>query len=193
MIIESSELNKIRAMSSGAQIVLRIGCYDLLHQGHVAGIELAKRLGGILVVGVLSDEAVRQRKGPSRPINPEGTRVATIDSLPGVDYSFIAPESTLSLAEVFQRLRPDVFVELEEGRHHGWLKEMFVRAMGSHLVVDQGYKIDSTSDMIERLGVDGASEQSALFVASVIAGNASAPEALPLESSAAVPLAHIDS
>ena len=43
----------------------------MLHIGHARYFENAKRHGDILVVGVDSDEKVRERKGPERPVVPD--------------------------------------------------------------------------------------------------------------------------
>ena len=40
------------------------GCFDLMHSGHFNAIRQAKALCETLVVGVISDEAILQNKGP---------------------------------------------------------------------------------------------------------------------------------
>ena len=40
------------------------GCFDLMHSGHFNAIRQAKALCDTLVVGVISDEAILQNKGP---------------------------------------------------------------------------------------------------------------------------------
>ena len=49
------------------------GAFDLLHVGHVRYLKAAKDLtrGGLLFVGVNTDESVRLSKGPHRPVVPE--------------------------------------------------------------------------------------------------------------------------
>lgn len=59
----------------GLKIVLTSGTFDLFHIGHAQYLEKAKALGDVLIVGVDSDEKVRERKGPMRPIVPENERV----------------------------------------------------------------------------------------------------------------------
>ncbi|MDM7460849.1 MAG: adenylyltransferase/cytidyltransferase family protein, partial [bacterium] len=56
--------------AAGLRIVLTNGCFDLLHVGHLRYLQEARRLGDLLVVGVNSDESVRQLKGEARPIVP---------------------------------------------------------------------------------------------------------------------------
>ena len=65
--------HSIDAITSDKQcnkkIVFTNGCFDILHVGHIRYLSEARSLGDILVVGVNSDESVRNLKGPSRPIN----------------------------------------------------------------------------------------------------------------------------
>ena len=49
------------------------GCFDILHRGHLELLRYAKRLGYVYV-GIDTDECVREKKGPSRPIHTEEDR-----------------------------------------------------------------------------------------------------------------------
>ena len=44
------------------RIVLVTGGFDPLHSGHIAYLDAAKRLGDMLIVGVNSDEWLKQKK-----------------------------------------------------------------------------------------------------------------------------------
>src|SRR5205085_10183969 len=70
------ELLALRARwrADGKTVVWTNGCFDLLHVGHVRGLQEARGLGDVLVVGVNSDASVRRLKGPGRPIVPEAER-----------------------------------------------------------------------------------------------------------------------
>lgn len=69
----------------GLRIVLTSGVFDLFHVGHAQYLEKAKALGDILIVGVDSDEKVRERKGPSRPVVPENERVLILSHVRHAD------------------------------------------------------------------------------------------------------------
>lgn len=69
----------------GLRIVLTSGTFDLFHIGHAQYLEKAKALGDILIVGVDSDAKVKERKGPSRPIVPEGERVLILSHVRHAD------------------------------------------------------------------------------------------------------------
>src|SRR5690606_1801424 len=60
----------------GDRLVLTNGCFDVLHAGHLASLEEAAAMGDYLVVAVNDDDSVRRLKGPDRPVNSVGDRVA---------------------------------------------------------------------------------------------------------------------
>lgn len=101
-----------RWMREKKVLVWTNGCFDVVHVGHLHCLEEAKRLGDILVVGVNSDAAVRELKGPGRPIFPVDERMRLLAALRTTDYVVefdgITPETAL------KDLRPDVDVKGED-------------------------------------------------------------------------------
>lgn len=67
------------------RVVYTYGAFDILHAGHIELLEKAKQLGDVLVVGLLSDNAISERKGNSRPIQPFNDRMCVLSSLRSVD------------------------------------------------------------------------------------------------------------
>ncbi|MGH3915526.1 MAG: D-glycero-beta-D-manno-heptose 1-phosphate adenylyltransferase [Pseudonocardiaceae bacterium] len=93
----------------GGRLVATGGCFDLLHPGHLTLLRRARALGDCLVVCLNSDESVRRRKGPGRPIVPATDRIALLQALEPVDAVTVFDEDTpLALLEI---LRPDVWVK----------------------------------------------------------------------------------
>lgn len=92
--------------SEGKIVVWTNGCFDLLHPGHIRSLQAAKRLGDILVVGLNSDDSVRQLKGPGRPVLSELERAEVLSALACVDYVVVFAELRPDAALL--RLRPDV-------------------------------------------------------------------------------------
>jgi D-beta-D-heptose 7-phosphate kinase/D-beta-D-heptose 1-phosphate adenosyltransferase len=90
----------------GKTVVWTNGCFDLLHVGHVRGLQEARTLGDVLIVGVNSDESVRRLKGPERPIVPDAERAEVLAALACVDYVVIFGEATPEAA--LARLKPDI-------------------------------------------------------------------------------------
>jgi rfaE bifunctional protein nucleotidyltransferase chain/domain len=91
------------------RLVVTNGCFDLLHPGHVTYLEAARNLGDLLLVGVNADAAVRELKGPNRPVNSEADRAAVLAALESVGGICIFVERTatrfLSVAQ------PDLYVK----------------------------------------------------------------------------------
>ena len=91
------------------RVVFTNGCFDLLHPGHVRGLEQARQMGDVLLVGLNSDASVRLLKGPTRPVIPEAERAEILSALEAVDAVVIFDEPTPR--EVISRLLPDVLVK----------------------------------------------------------------------------------
>lgn len=98
-----------RDKRNGRRVVFTNGCFDLLHPGHIETLEQARALGDILIVGVNGDSAVRQLKGPGRPILPAMERAEILAALESVDAVVIFEE--LTPRETIARLLPDVLVK----------------------------------------------------------------------------------
>jgi rfaE bifunctional protein nucleotidyltransferase chain/domain len=97
------------ARSRGQTLVVTNGCFDLLHAGHVTGLETARNLGDALLVGLNSDDSVRQLKGPGRPVNSGADRAAVLAALESVSAVCIFEEK--SAANFLRRARPDIYVK----------------------------------------------------------------------------------
>jgi len=95
--------------ASGKRLVVTNGCFDLLHLGHVTYLESARQQGDALLVGVNSDNAVRQLKGPDRPVTPENDRAAVLAALESVDGVCIFAESTAT--RFLAAAQPDIYVK----------------------------------------------------------------------------------
>jgi rfaE bifunctional protein nucleotidyltransferase chain/domain/rfaE bifunctional protein kinase chain/domain len=93
----------------GGTVVATGGCFDLLHAGHVATLEAARRLGDCLVVCLNSDTGVRALKGPGRPVNPQADRARLVAALACVDAVVVFDEPTP--ATLLSWLRPDIWVK----------------------------------------------------------------------------------
>jgi D-glycero-beta-D-manno-heptose 1-phosphate adenylyltransferase len=100
---------RARLRDQKRKLVVTNGCFDLLHTGHVTYLESARNLGDALLVGMNSDAAVRELKGPGRPVNSESDRaqvLAALESLTGVCI-FSERTATRFLAAA----EPDIYVK----------------------------------------------------------------------------------
>lgn len=98
-----------RLRSQGKKVVLTNGCFDIIHVGHVRYLNAARELGDCLVVGLNSDESVRQLKGLSRPINPQEDRAEVLAGLACVDYVTIFSEETAE--KLVAEIKPDIYAK----------------------------------------------------------------------------------
>ncbi|MBX9704072.1 MAG: bifunctional heptose 7-phosphate kinase/heptose 1-phosphate adenyltransferase, partial [Silvanigrellaceae bacterium] len=93
----------------GRKVVFTNGCFDILHAGHVKYLQQAKALGDFLVVGLNSDESIKQLKGPSRPIQTFLDRAEILASLACVD--FVVGFHELTPLNTILEVRPDILVK----------------------------------------------------------------------------------
>jgi rfaE bifunctional protein nucleotidyltransferase chain/domain len=93
----------------GGTVVATGGCFDLLHLGHLATLQAARRLGDCLIVCLNSDASVARLKGPDRPLNGEADRSRLLAALDCVDAVVIFDEPTPEA--VLSWLRPEVWVK----------------------------------------------------------------------------------
>ncbi len=129
-------LNRLRATGSASatprRIVMTNGCFDLLHPGHVASLEAARKLGDCLVVGLNSDRSVRALKGPGRPVIDQQGRAEMLAALQSVDYVVIFDET--SVAGLVQQVQPDVLAKSAEYGPDKIVGHEIVRRHGGHVV-----------------------------------------------------------
>lgn len=112
------DLSRVACISAalktlGVSVVLTSGTFDLIHQGHSRYLEAARKLGGFLIVGVDSDEKVRARKGPRRPIIPEDERLLMVAHQRGVGVVTLKHQWHPKWA-LIEAVRPDVLVATED-------------------------------------------------------------------------------
>jgi D-beta-D-heptose 7-phosphate kinase/D-beta-D-heptose 1-phosphate adenosyltransferase len=91
------------------QVVATGGCFDILHVGHIACLEAARKAGDALIVLLNSDDSVRRLKGPERPAVPAPERARVLRALQSVDAVVVFEEDDPRAA--LERLRPDVWAK----------------------------------------------------------------------------------
>jgi D-beta-D-heptose 7-phosphate kinase/D-beta-D-heptose 1-phosphate adenosyltransferase len=85
------------------------GTFDVLHPGHLALLNYARSLGDYVVVGIDTDDRVREKKGPSRPVNGEKDRRIMLLNLKSVDeVKFFGTDEELE--NLIKLVRPNIMV-----------------------------------------------------------------------------------
>ncbi|HEY4417549.1 MAG TPA: D-glycero-beta-D-manno-heptose 1-phosphate adenylyltransferase [Verrucomicrobiae bacterium] len=95
--------------ASGKKLVVTNGCFDILHLGHVTYLENARNLGDALLIGTNSDDATRQLKGPTRPVNSEMDRASVLAALQSVDGVCIFDDKAAT--KFLAAAQPDIYVK----------------------------------------------------------------------------------
>jgi len=134
------------ARRAGKRIVFTNGCFDLLHAGHVAYLQQARREGDVLVVGLNSDASVKKLKGPERPLVPERERAQVLAALEAVTYITVFADETP--ANIIEHLRPDVLVKGADYAPDQVVGRQTVESYGGRLVLVPLVKGQSTSGLI---------------------------------------------
>jgi phosphoheptose isomerase len=98
--------------SSGRTVVSTNGVFDVVHVGHLRGLEHARALGDVLIVAINDDAAVAELKGSDRPIFPLEERMELVAGLRPVDYVVSFAEATPE--RLLSQLRPDVHCKGED-------------------------------------------------------------------------------
>ncbi len=133
----------------GKRIVFTNGCFDIIHPGHIAYLSKAKDFGDILVIGLNSDDSVRQLKGENRPIIPEKERAFMLASLRFVDAVVVFDEETpINLIEMLQ---PDVLVKGKDYKAEEIVGYDIVKAKGGTVETIELVEGFSTTSLIDKL------------------------------------------
>lgn len=92
------------------RIVLVGGCFDIIHPGHIAFLDAAKKQGDTLIVMLESDITVRRLKGENRPIHSQSERAQVLSHLDLVDIVVLLPElkSDQEYRKVIKTISPSV-------------------------------------------------------------------------------------
>ena len=130
------------------KVVVASGYFDPLHVGHLECLELAKGLGGKLVVIVNSDKQAVLKKGFA--FMPEEERMKIVGALGCVDEVVLSIDDDQTQCKTLAMIKPDIFAKGGD-RHAGEIPESDVcRELGIEIVDGLGEKIQSSSELVER-------------------------------------------
>lgn len=100
------------------------GTFDVLHIGHIKLLEYASSLGTVRV-GIDTDERVKEKKGPKRPVNNLEDRIKFMESIKYVD-SVVSFGSNEELETRIKEWDSDIMVIGDDYTYH--------ETIGAHLV-----------------------------------------------------------
>ncbi|WP_055520185.1 PfkB family carbohydrate kinase [Streptomyces aurantiacus] len=137
-----------RVRDEGGTVVAAGGCFDLLHAGHVALLQAARRTGDCLIVCVNSDASVRHRKGGSRPLVPAADRVRVLLALGCVDAVAVFDEDTPE--RLLNEVRPHIWAKGGDYALTRLPEATLVKSWGGQVVLLPYLDGRSTTELADR-------------------------------------------
>ena len=135
---------------NGKTVVFTNGCFDILHIGHLRYLQEAKALGDCLVVGLNTDDSVRQLKGPDRPFVPEFERAEMLAGFQCVDYVVLFSEVTA--INLIKELRPSIYVKGGDYTALDQIPETeTVQSIGGEIVIVPKIEGKSTTRLVSQV------------------------------------------
>ena len=99
------------------------GTFDLLHRGHLELLNYAKSLGYVYV-GIDTDECIKEKKGPTRPIHNQEERKFHLENLKSVD-EVIFFSSEPEFEGLIKSLEPDIIIVGSDWKEKSTIKSYY--------------------------------------------------------------------
>ena len=149
-----TDLNKLKqsvldAKNNNEKIVFTNGCFDLIHQGHIACLRDAKSRGDRLIVAINDDMSVKKLKGDDRPICSLENRIAVLEELSCIDWIVSFTEDTP--LHLIKELKPDVFVKGGDYKKEQLAEYKLVNEYGGEVVITPYIEGCSTTEIIDSI------------------------------------------
>ena len=124
-------------------------CGDILHKGHIEHLKNCKALGDKLIVGVLTDVAIMEKK--QRPAMSFDERFDLVRSLKWVDL--VVAQNTYSPLENVMALRPDILVEATD--HKEQPANEYMESIGGRVLAMPYYPDHSSTEVKNKIREEG--------------------------------------
>lgn len=136
-----------KCQKEGKKVVIVTGCFDLIADAHVRFLRHAKKMGDVLVVGIESDQRIREFKGPLKPINTVSQRKEVLEAIRSVDYTFV----------IYGSPRQDV-VQFYTRLHKQLKADVLAISKGDPHTQDRKFEIESAGGKLEIISVNDSSD-----------------------------------
>ncbi len=130
-------------------VVFTNGCFDIIHKGHTDYLFASAREGEKLVVGLNSNESVRELKGNSRPIIDQESRANVLASMFFVDAVVVFEE--LTPIKIIKKVSPDVLIKGADYNSEDMVGSDHVRSYGGKIKTIPLSGEYSTSKIINKI------------------------------------------
>jgi len=124
------------------------GTFDMFHEMHRTYLQRCRRRCNFLIVGVDSDDLVRETKGPDRPIVPEHQRVSLVASMSAVGAAFTL-DSLQDLRTLVDLGSVNLIFRNQEWK--GREKEVVGSDKAEVVIISDSVQVNSTSQLIEEV------------------------------------------
>ena len=142
--------NELKA--EGKTIIIKIGCFDILHIGHLKMFERCKKHADILIVAVGSDAVVKELKGET--YFDEKNRAMMLCAISLVDYVVILRESDHT--KLLKLIKPHYYnIPVDDGQSDiklKMIKELSITPMfdPNSMVINKDKVIEPHSGAIKK-------------------------------------------
>ena len=152
-IFSQNEWHELKARvtawkKAGQELVFTNGCFDILHDGHIALLKFARNQSGKTVVGLNSDQSVSRLKGSDRPVNTECVRAKKLLETSYIDAVVIYGEDTPQAITDF--LEPDILIKGDDYRFETTIGAPEVTARGGRVLFFKRIPGISTTGLLNR-------------------------------------------
>ena len=121
------------------------GTFDILHRGHLELLRYAKTRGYVYV-GIDTDECIKGKKGPTRPVHNEVERKFLLENLKTVD-EVIFFSSEPEFETLIKSLKPDIIIVGSDWKEKSTIKSYY----DGELIFFDRMEDYSTTKTIERI------------------------------------------
>ena len=125
------------------------GCFDLIHQGHIDYLKKAKKKCDFLIVGLNSDNSVKELKGAPRPIINQFERSSILSSFEFIDKIIIFEEKTP--INLIRKIKPTFIFKGDDYKLNQVVGYNEVKKWGGSVILIKCTKNKSSSKIIERI------------------------------------------
>jgi D-glycero-beta-D-manno-heptose 1-phosphate adenylyltransferase len=133
----------------GKTIAFSNGCFDILHEGHIASLSAAAKEADYFIVGVNSDASTKRLKGAERPVNNQHSRSLLLASLCIVDAVVVFEEDTP--LQLITTILPNVLVKGGDYTINQIVGAKEVLANGGQVIINPIVNGFSTTGIIQKI------------------------------------------
>lgn len=134
----------------GQRVGVAVGCFDLLHVGHVRLLAEARGAVDLVVVALNTDASVRALKGDARPLVPLEERAEVLAQLRSVDLVTSFGDATAH--GLLELLRPEALLKGTDRTPETVPERELVEGYGGELLFLGDPKEHASSALAARLG-----------------------------------------